>query len=272
MTPSFRHSAHSARESRHGDVARQDSAKGRAAAAGSGDFDTIAAMALHDEIIDLLRRDPAFREELRRQLLTEEVLGLPAVVRELVEAQRRTEERLDRLIEQVQRQGEQIERLAGEVRTLVSWQRGEAGRRDGERFEREIVRRAPALFNGGHGGPPDDPWVRQRLAAQLRARLDEGLLPAEEDPFLADLLWWKGDQVAVVEVSIQVNGTEVARAAARAATLARAGAQSLALVVGDQWATLDTARRAESAQVAWKVGDDLSSGFLALRRLRPSAA
>jgi hypothetical protein len=43
-------------------------------------------------------------------------------------------------------------------------------------------------------------------------------------------------------------------------------------VVGDQWATLDTARRAESAQVAWKVGDDLSSGFLALRRLRPSAA
>jgi hypothetical protein len=115
MTPSFRHSAHSARESRHGDVARQDSAKGRAAAAGSGDFDTIAAMALHDEIIDLLRRDPAFREELRRQLLTDEVLGLPAAVRELVEAQRRTDDRLERLIEQVQRQGVQLRHRGDQI-------------------------------------------------------------------------------------------------------------------------------------------------------------
>jgi hypothetical protein len=113
-------------------------------------------MALSDEILDLLRRNTAFREELRRQLLTEELLGLPALVRELVEAQRRTEERIDRL-------AEQVAHLAEEVRALVSWQRGEAGRRDGERYEREIVRRAPALFNGGQGGPTDDPWVRQRL-------------------------------------------------------------------------------------------------------------
>jgi hypothetical protein len=91
-------------------------------------------------------------------------------------------------------------------------------------------------------------------------------LPAEEDPFLADLLWWKGQQVAVVEVSVQVNGTDVARAAARAATLARAGARALPVVVGDQWATLDTPQDAESVHVAWKVGADLSPGFLALRR------
>jgi hypothetical protein len=97
--------------------------------------------------------------------------------------------------------------------------------------------------------------------------LNEGLLPPEDDPFLADLLWWKGEQVAVVEASIQVNGSDVARAAARAATLTRAGARALAVVVGDQWATPDAARHAESVQVAWKVGADLSPGFLALRRL-----
>jgi predicted ribosome quality control (RQC) complex YloA/Tae2 family protein len=156
-------------------------------------LDTIALMAVQDEMLDLLRRDPAFREELRRQLLTDEVLGLPALVRELVEAQRRTGERIDRLAEQIQRQaeqiqrqaeqiqrqaeqiqrqGEQIQRLAEEVRALVSWQRGEAGRRDGERYERELVRRAPVLFNGGQGGTPDDPWVRQRLATQLRAPIE----------------------------------------------------------------------------------------------------
>jgi len=147
-------------------------------------------MALPDEILDLLRRDPAFREELRRQLLTEDLLGLPALVRELVEAQRRTEQRVEQLGEHVLPQGEQVERLAEAVRTLVSWQRGEAGRRDGERYERELVLRAPALFNGGQGGMADDPWVRQRLTTLLRRRLDEALLPAEEDPSLANLLWW----------------------------------------------------------------------------------
>jgi hypothetical protein len=34
---------------------------------------------------------------------------------------------------------------------LVSWQRGEAGRREGERYERDVVRRALVLFHGGQG-------------------------------------------------------------------------------------------------------------------------
>jgi hypothetical protein len=42
--------------------------------------------------------------------------------------------------------------------------------------------------------------------------------------------------------------------------------RTLPVVVGDQWATLDTPRHAEDARVAWKVGADLSPGFLALRR------
>ena len=121
-------------------------------------------MALQDEMLDLLRRDPAFREELRRQLLTDEVLGLPALVRELVEAQRRTEERIDRLAEQIQRQGEQIQRqgeqiqrLAEEVRALVSWQRGEAGRRDGERYERESSGARPSCSTAVRAAPPTIP-------------------------------------------------------------------------------------------------------------------
>lgn len=243
----------------------------------------MAPMAIRDEILELLRRDPAFREELRRQLLTEEVLALPRLVRELVDAQRRTEAQLQQLAEQVQRlaeqvqqqgehlrrQGQQIQALADQVGALVSWQRGEAGRRDGERYERETIRRAPVLFNGGQGGSPDDPWVRQRMTEQLREQLDEAILPPLEDPFLADLVWWKGEQVAVVEVSLQVNGVDVTRAAARTATLARAGARALAVVIGDEWASTEAVRQAETLNVAWKVGPDLSSAFLALRR-RPA--
>jgi hypothetical protein len=259
----------------------------------------MAQMAIREDMLELLRSDAAFREEVRRQLLTEEVLGLPAVVRGLAEAQRRTEEQLQRLgerldlrieqmaeqlqrlgerldlrieqmAEQLQRLGERldlrIERLAEQVEALVSWQRGEAGRRAGERYEREIVRRALALFNGGEGGAADEPWVRQRLAELLRARLDEGIVGAEEDPALADVLWWKRGQVAVVEASLQVNGGDVARAARRAATLGRAGARALAVVIGNEWATPGAAREAQALGVEWKVGPDLSDGFLAFRR------
>jgi len=89
----------------------------------------------------------------------------------------------------------------------------------------------------------------------------------EDDPFLADLLWWKGEQLAVVEVSLQVNGNDVLRAARRAAILQQAAAQVKATVIGEEWATPDTRERARASGVDWKVGADLSEGFLAFRRL-----
>jgi uncharacterized protein YoxC len=46
------------------------------------------------ELIQLLEQQPTWRAELRRWVLTEEVLALPQTVHELAEAQRRTEERL----------------------------------------------------------------------------------------------------------------------------------------------------------------------------------
>ena len=84
------------------------------------------------DLIRLLRENPEFREEVRRYVLTEELLSLPAVVRELAghvaalaEAQRRTEERLDRLEERVTfleermlRAEERIEELAQAVKGL----------------------------------------------------------------------------------------------------------------------------------------------------------
>jgi hypothetical protein len=101
----------------------------------------------------------------------------------------------------------------------------------------------------------------------LQAVLAEGILPTEADPSLADLLWWKGDRLAIVEISLQVNGEDVHRATQRARTLRRAGAQAVAVVIGDAWATLDTQERARALGVEWKMGDDLSEGFMTLRRL-----
>ena len=49
------------------------------------------------DLVALLEQHPEWRAELRRLVLTEELLALPQVVRELVDAQQRTEQRLERL-------------------------------------------------------------------------------------------------------------------------------------------------------------------------------
>ena len=48
------------------------------------------------DLMRLLEKHPEWRAELRRMVLTDELLALPSLVRELVEAQRRSEERLGR--------------------------------------------------------------------------------------------------------------------------------------------------------------------------------
>jgi hypothetical protein len=178
----------------------------------------------------------------------------------LAEAQVRTEE-------QLVHRGVQIERLTEQIQALVSLQRGEAAHREGERYERDVLRRALVLFNGGQGGAPDQPEVQRRVSVLLQSLLAEDILAAEADPTLADLLWWKEDRVAVVEIAVQVNGEDVRRAVQRAKTLQQGGAQAMAMVIGESWATPDTRERARTLGIDWKVSADLSEGFLGFRRL-----
>ena len=298
---------------------------------------------MREQFLELLRTDPEFREEVRRLVLTDELLALPskfdqlvAVVRELAEiqrqqseqirslmeaqkrteeqvrvlaeAQRRTEEQLQRQAEQIQalteaqrRTEEQLQRQAEQVRALtetqrrteeqlqaltqqvsalvaaqsrmeealqwlINWQRGEIGRREGERYERHVIRRAPILFNGGEGGSPYEPMIQQRLASMLSREQRERLFHDEEgDPFLADLIWWKEGQVAVVEISLQVDGYDVIRASRRAQTLRNASIQAIGVVIGRDWANPDAYDAAIRYRVEWLIGSEMSEG---LRRFR----
>jgi hypothetical protein len=200
------------------------------------------------------------RLETRMEQIETRLEQVEAALVRLAEAQARTEE-------QLVRHGVQIAHLTEQVQALVSWQRGEAGRREGERYERDVVRRALVLFNGGQGGAPDQPEVQRRVRVLLQSLLTEDILAADADPTLADLLWWKGDRVAVVEIAVQVNGEDVRRAVQRAQTLQQGGAQALAMVIGEHWATPDTRERALTLGIDWKVSSDLSEGFLGFRRL-----
>ena len=73
----------------------------------------------HD-FVRILERRPDWREELRRLILTDELLKLPQVVRELVEAQRRTEEELKTLTARVDSLTQRVDSLAAQMEALTA--------------------------------------------------------------------------------------------------------------------------------------------------------
>jgi len=64
------------------------------------------------DLVQLLNIHPEWRGELRRLVLTDDILELPAVVRDLAEAQKRTEARVEELAEAQKRTEARVEELA----------------------------------------------------------------------------------------------------------------------------------------------------------------
>jgi len=207
---------------------------------------------------------------------------LAQTVRELVEAQRRTDAQIAQLVETQQRHEERLNELTEIVRDLVqvsrdmlrrierleNWQAGETGRREGERFERETLARAPALFYGGTGGGCGEPHIRDKVGKWLLPLYRQGIdIPATDDPLLADIIWWKGDRVLVAEVGIKISISDVRRAKARANILRQVGVDATPVVIGEEWATPDTEALAQQEGVEWYVRGGLSAGFLEFRKL-----
>ncbi len=163
------------------------------------------------------------------------------------------------------------EHLLRDSQDLKEWRRGEEGRRAGERFELQTIRRAPRLMNGGVGGRTEEPHVRQQLTQWLQNlwQQEPDQYPEDEDdPTLADLIWWKDNQVAVLEISLKVNGYDVVRARRRADILRRAGVNAIPMVIGEEWASPESKMLAEQNAVEWLIKGDLSPGYIAFRRMR----
>jgi hypothetical protein len=201
------------------------------------------------ELTRTVQRHDALIAELIQtvQRHDEQIAELVQVVRELAEAQRRAEARLERL----------ENRLEGEI-----------GRQSGERYEREVVASAPVFFYGGQGGGLGNPMVQDQLWQWLQPLFEQGVeISHLANPFRADIIWWKGDRVMVVEVGIKVSRDDVKHAAARAELLRRAGVNATPAVIGEEWGLPDVQALAQQECVEWFVGDGLSQGFLEFRRL-----
>ncbi len=71
------------------------------------------------ELIQLLEQHPTWRAELRRWVLTEELLTLPQAMYELVEIQRRTEERIGQIAGHLDTLTQRVDQLATQMTTLT---------------------------------------------------------------------------------------------------------------------------------------------------------
>lgn len=121
---------------------------------------TFTVSDFHD-LVEILEEQPAWRAELRRLVLTEEVLGLPQAlrdlaqsVRELAESQRRYEERhearFDRVESDIHTLKSDVAVLKTDVKSLdgrVGRLADRMGRVDGRTFEQQVRDRLPTYLS-----------------------------------------------------------------------------------------------------------------------------
>jgi hypothetical protein len=233
------------------------------------------------DLIRLLEQQPEWREELRQLLLTEELLGLPQLVRELAASQREMSQNLDRLATQLDTLTARMDTLTAQMDTLtaqvgtLTTQVGtltaqvgtltevqqrlvdDVGHLKADAVERRYERFAPAYFRSiilrAHTLSPDE------RAALVETAVDRGQLSDAEahQLLLADLLV-RGrrrddarEVYLVVEVSWGIGHDDVDRAHERAALLARTGSEAIPVVAGD-WAPHDVQEHARANHV-WQV-------------------
>jgi hypothetical protein len=204
------------------------------------------------DLVRLLEEKPEWRAELRRLVLTDELLSLPQQVAEL---RVHTEQRFQELAEAQQRTAAQIAELAEISRTLADGM----GEVKGKILEMDYRSKGPAYFGRmirrTHVLSPDE------LIALVEEAVDSGALSHDQaqEIYDADVVVRgrrreDGAQVyLVVEVSWGVGTDDVARAAQRADLLAHTGTTAIPVVAG-KWVTPDAARFARLSHV-WQLAN-----------------
>ncbi|MGH8057844.1 MAG: hypothetical protein ACREOH_11515 [Candidatus Entotheonellia bacterium] len=235
------------------------------------------------DLVRILEERPEWRAELRRLVLTDELLALPELVQALGEAQRRTEEqvtaltqRVDTLTQRVDALTQQVTALTQQITALTESQRhlmyqvadltgiaralsNDVGELKGYGLEYRYRNHFPAYFSG---------LIRrarllagEELVALLEGAVERGELSETEanEVMLADLVLRgrrREDSVEaylVVEVSWGVGLYDVERAARRAALLGRTGIPAIPVVAGNT--VIEEAATLAQMLRVWQVTD-----------------
>ena len=222
----------------------------------------------HD-LVALLTQHPEWRAELRRLVLTEEILTLPQIVRDLVEAQQRTEQQVAQLAAAQQRTEQQIAQLIQQVTQLTEAQRrterqivrlqDDVGEIKGIVLEERYHNRAFAYFS--RMVRRTHALMEDELVALLEEAVARGALSEEgmDEIARADVVVRgqrresPGEVYLVVEVSWGVGPGDVERAVRRAALLSQTGLQTMPVVAGER--ITDEAAELAQAMRVWQVLD-----------------
>ena len=227
------------------------------------------------DLVRILEEKPEWRAEMRRLILTDELLALPERVErgflELTEAAKRhdeqiaemraeTDRRFAELIAEIERFRQEVDQKFAAVIVTLKVHGDQIGALKGLSLERHYADHAPSYFRQIvrrlHKLSSED------LAAIADDAVDAGrITPPEADDLIGADIVVRGRRTAdetdvylVVEVSWGVGKDDVAeRAARRAATLAKLGTPALAAVAGE-FVTADAAEFAR-AQGIWQVTD-----------------
>jgi len=213
------------------------------------------------DLVRLLEDHPEWRAEMRRLVLSNELLMLPEIVARLADRVDQLGERMDQLTVRVDQLGERMDQLTVRVdrlgermdqltvrvdrlgeqleALLASHQRmvDDIGGLKGSSLEAEYRQRAPSYFG---------PLVRKGRVVDVDELWDllEPALTSEElnDALLADVIVRGAvrdevpiiEVVLVVEVSFVVDRLDVERAQRRCRLLRRAGLPAVAVVAGER--------------------------------------
>jgi hypothetical protein len=208
------------------------------------------------DLLEILRTMPDWKEALRRELLGEEILMLPRLVRELIKAVEEMSKRLYRVEQDVEVLKADVEVLKADVEVLkadVATLKGDSlERKYRERpfvYFRRIVRKSKVLT---------DSEIEELLS---QAQANGALSEADVDEISRLDVIVRGrritdDSVAylAVEVSAKIDDYDVERAVRRAKLLAKIpGVVAIPVVAGEQLAP--EGRRALKQTAAWAVVD-----------------
>jgi len=206
-----------------------------------------------DALLAALKSDPAARDAIRREVLTQDLLALPGQVErlavrtdsrfaELAEAQARTEDSLARMIAHV-------DMLGGEVSRLV-----------GGDYEHEVLTSPDGVEEAvGAAFGTVRRLAGDELTVLLGKAISEGLITPEaaRDVLRANgvFVWDRGPGNApvycLVEASVTAQARDVERARRRAAELALTGVQTVPIVLGER-PDPEIAAAIEAKQIAWQ--------------------
>ena len=200
-----------------------------------------------NELVRSLEQHPEWRSELRRLVLSDELLELPGLVRDLFESHRRAEARLERveeslaaLAEAQRRTGERLDRVEESLVALAEAQRrttDTVGNLKGQMLEHSYREKATSYF----GRLIRRPQVV--TANDLWDALEITLSSQELDDLLALDLMLRGhprhvedppEVLLAVEVSSIVDSYDVERALRRATLLRKAGYNAVPVVAGEE--------------------------------------